>query len=133
MARPAIAAVVPSRLTFELPLPRHGVLHAFVAPAASTATVRLRIGISDNRIYEGVAELMVPPGPRAWTELRADLSAYAGWKWSLFYRPDRTVWHLVLATDAVAGVAPTVMWGAPEIVTDQRSAREYAARRQRLR
>ena len=62
-----------------------------------------------------------------------DLSAYAGWKWSLFYRPDRTIWHLVLATDPVDGAPATLLWGTPEIVTDAASAREYAARRQRLR
>ncbi len=133
VTRPVITAAVPSRLTFALPLPRHGVLRALVAPAEATSAIRLRVGVSDDRIYEGLAELTLVPGRPAWTDLRVDLSAYAGWKWSLFYRPDRTIWHLVLATDPVDGAPATLLWGTPEIVTDAASAREYAARRQRLR
>jgi len=136
--RRAIAAPVPSRLTLALPLPRRGVLRAFVAIAevpagAPAAAVRLRVGVSDHRIYEGLTELILPPGDRNWVELRADLSAYAGWKWSLFYRPDRITWRVVLAADATQNVAGTVLWGAPEIFTDTQAGREYTARRQRLR
>ncbi len=133
VTRPAIAAAAPSRLTVALPLPRRGALHAFVALAGASAPARVRIGISDDRIYEGLAELTLVAGQHTWTELRVDLSAYAGWKWSLFYRPERTTWHLVLGADPVNGAPGAVLWGAPEIVTDQRSARDYAARRQRLR
>ncbi len=134
----AIAAVVPSRLTVTLPLPRHGVFHGFAVlgevPAGQrTAGVRLRVGVSDHRIYEGLTDLVLTPGDRAWKELHADLAAYAGWKWSLFYRPETISWSVVLAADAVDGVPATVLWGAPEILTDTQSAREYVARRQRLR
>ena len=137
-AHPAIAAAVPSRLTVPLLLPRRGVFHAFVALAGApagvqTAGVRLRVGVSDHRIYEGLTELTLTPGNRAWMEVRTDLSAYAGWKWSLFYRPEHIVWRLVLAADTTDGVPATVLWGEPEIVTDTKSAREYVARRQRLR
>ena len=138
VARPAIVAQVPSRLTLALPLPRHGVFHAFVTladapPGAMAAPVRLRVGVSDHRIYEAVTDLILAPGTRTWIDLRADLSAYAGWKWSLFYRPDRITWRVVLAADAIENVPATVLWGAPEIITDAKSAREYTARRQRLR
>jgi hypothetical protein len=138
VVRPAISATVPSRLTIALPLPRRGIFHAFVALAegpagAPAAAVRLRIGVSDDRIYEGLTELTLAPGQRTWMDLRADLSAYAGWKWSLFYRPDGITWRVVLAADATDTVPATVLWGSPEIVTDMKSAREYAARRQRLR
>jgi hypothetical protein len=134
---PAIAASVPSRLTVPLPMPRRGTLRAAVALAPSTAEgrtegVRLRVGVSDHRIYEGLAELVLTPGA-AWKDLSVDLSAYAGWKWSLFYRPERIVWRLVLAADAIDSVPATVLWGSPEIVTDTSSAREYVARRQRMR
>ena len=137
VARPAIAAAVPSRLTVPLPLPRHGVFHAFVAladgPAGSRAApVRLRIGVSDHRIYEGLTQLTLVPGNRAWMDIRADLSAYAGWKWSLFYRPDRISWRVVLAADATDNEPATILWGSPEILTDTISAREYPARRQRM-
>ena len=134
---PVIVAPVPSRLTFALPLPRHGVLHARAAFETATPEaipgVRLRLGVSDQRIYEGLSETVLPPAPGTWTEVRADLSSYAGWKWSLFYRPDRITWRLVLAVDALVGRPATVLWAAPEITTDLASAREYAARRQRLR
>ena len=138
VARPVIAAAVPSRLTIALPLPRHGVFHALVAladgpPDARAAPVRLRVGVSDHRIYEGVTNLILTPGTRTWIDVRADLSAYAGWKWSLFYRPDGITWRVVLAADATENVPATVLWGAPEIVTDTESAREYTARRQRMR
>jgi hypothetical protein len=73
------------------------------------------------------------PGAREWTDLRVDLSAYAGWKWSLFYRPDRIVWRLVLAADAVDNGTATVLWGEPRVETDTESAREYVARRRRMR
>jgi hypothetical protein len=138
VAHPAIEAAVPSRLTVPLLLPRRGVFHAFVALAGApgglqTAAVRLRVGVSDHRIYEGLTELTVTSGHHGWMEVRTDLSAYAGWKWSLFYRPDQIVWRLVLAADTTDGVPATVLWGEPEIVTDTKSAREYLARRQRLR
>ena len=102
-------------------------------PGGSSSPVRVRLGVSDQRIYEGVSELTLPAGTRTWVDLRADLSAYAGWKWSLFYRPDSITWRVVLAADAIGGSGGTLLWGAPEILTDTQSAREYAARRQRLR
>jgi hypothetical protein len=137
-AHPAIAAAVPSRLTVPLALPRHGVLHAFVAlpqslSAPQAGAVRLRIGISDHRIYEGLKEVILTPRNGSWVDVRVDLAAYAGWKWSLFYRPERIIWRVVLAADAMDSVPATVLWGAPEILTDTRSAREYSARRLRMR
>ena len=129
---------MPSRLTLALPLPRRGVFHARVAlaepqPGARPAAVRIRVGVSDHRIYEGLTELTLAPGERTWVDVRADLSPYAGWKWSLFYRPDRITWRVVLAADATENVPATVLWASPEIVTDTKSAREYSARRQKLR
>jgi hypothetical protein len=133
--RPSIVVPVPSRLTIPLPLPRRGVLRAFASidPGSSAAPVRLRVGVSDNRIYEGLTDLDLPPGDRHWIPVHADLSAYAGWKWSLFYHPERVVWHLVLAADAIGGAPARALWGSPEIITDAEAAREYSARRQRFR
>jgi hypothetical protein len=73
------------------------------------------------------------PGEHRWIPVRTDLSAYAGWKWSLFYHPERTVWHVVLAADATGSVPTRAIWGSPEIVTDAAAAKEYSERRQRLR
>jgi hypothetical protein len=132
-SRPAIVVPVPSRLTWSMPLPRHAVFQSAVALAdppsgVAPAPVRLRIGISDHRTFEGLSEVTLNPGS-GWTDLRADLSAYAGWKWSLFYRPDRLTWRLTLAADAIVGRPAVALWGRPEIVTDTQSAREYSTRR----
>jgi hypothetical protein len=134
--RPVIVAPVPSRLTLALPLPRRGVLHARAAldpTGPPGAAVRIRVGVSDDRIYEGLTEHVLSSAGGAWTEVRTDLSSYAGWKWSLFYRPDRITWRVVLAVDALVNGPATVLWAEPEILTDTRSAREYVARRQQLR
>lgn len=135
--RPAIAVPVPNRITWSFPLPHSGVLRAYAAVddgdgGTLPPPVRFRIGISDNRLYEGLTEITVTPEQRGWTELRVDLSAYAGWKWSLFYRPDRKIWRLVLAADAIEHRPWRAAWGSPEIVTDTRSAREFVARRHRM-
>src|SRR5262245_40128616 len=132
---PSIVVPVPSRLTIALPLPRHGVLRAFASidPDSPAAAVRLRVGVSDHRIYERLTDIDLTPGDRHWIPVRTDLSAYAGWKWSLFYHPERVVWHVVLAADAIGGAPTRAIWGSPEIVTDSGSAKEYSARRQRFR
>lgn len=132
VSRPAIVTPVPSRLTFSMPLPRRAIFQAVVAltnppPGIVPAPVRLRIGISDHRTFEGLSEVTLNPGS-GWTDLRADLSAYAGWKWSLFYKPDRIVWRLNLAADAIGGQPAVALWSRPEILTDTHSAREYATR-----
>ena len=135
-ARPSLAAPVPSRVTWALPLPRHGVFRAFLAVggvARTPTAVRFRIGVSDHRIYEAIAARTVQAGRPGWLELASDLSAYAGFKWSLFYPPDRITWHVVLAADPVDGGPALAVWGSPEIITDHRSAREYITRRRQLR
>jgi hypothetical protein len=134
IVRAAIVVPVPSRLTIPLPVPRRGVLRAFAAlDAGNPATAaRFRVGVSDHRIYEGLNEVTVTGERRGWVELRADLSAYAGFKWSLFYRPDRIVWRLVLATDAVSAIPVRAVWGTPEVMADRESAKEYIARRERM-
>ena len=133
--RPSVVVPVPSRLTIPLPLPRRGVLRAFASidPSTAAAAVRLRVGVSDDRIYERLTDVDLVPGDHHWIPVRTDLSAYAGWKWSLFYHPERNVWHVVLAADATGSVPTRAIWGSPEIVTDAEAAKEYSARRQRLR
>jgi hypothetical protein len=127
-ALPSITGPAPGRLTWTLPLPRHGMFRARVATASAPA--RVRVGVSDNRIYERLAELDVAPG--AWSPIILDLSDYAGWKWSLFYRPERQAWRLNLSADAPGGVPATIAWGLPEIVAPAGDAAlEYAKRRAR--
>jgi hypothetical protein len=127
--RPAIVAPAPGRITWSLPLPRRGLLRTAVA-ATTPAPVRVRIGVSDTRTYEGLVEAIV--ASQAWSIVTADLSAYAGWKLSLFYQPERRSWHVNVSIDAI-GTAPSgVALGTPEIVTDREGAVEYAKRKVRL-
>lgn len=128
IALPAIVGPAPGRLTWTLALPRAAEFRSQVA--ATGGPVRVRVGVSDNRIYEGLAAATVAPGA-PWAPVAADLSRYAGWKASLFYRPDEVQWHFVLSADVVADAA-TVVWGAPEIVASRPNVLEYAARRARL-
>lgn len=126
---PSITGPAPGRLTWTLPLPRHGTFRARIA--ASVAPAHVRIGVSDTRVYESLAELDVAPGA-AWSDITVDLSDYAGWKWSLFYRPERQAWRLNLSADAAGGAPATIAWGLPEIVAPAGDdALEYARRRAR--
>jgi hypothetical protein len=137
-SRPAIRTIAPSRLVFVLPVPRRSTFVARVAieggvDGAPPQPLRFRVGVSDDRIYEQLADALLTPGVQAgWTELRADLSAYAGWQWSLFYRPERRRWRLVLSADAVTGVRTRGAWGAPGIDGDRAAAREHVERAARM-
>ena len=93
--------------------------------------MHVRIGISDNRVYELLTDATVAPGA-PWSAVTAGLGRYAGWKLSLFYRPDHIVWHFVLSADATSGVPGTVAWALPAITAAPAAAHEYAARRVRL-
>jgi hypothetical protein len=130
MRRPAIMAPAPGRITWTLPLPRRAVLRAAVAGTADVP-VRVRVGVSDARIYEALAQTVVTAGS-GWSMLTADLSAYASWKFSLFYRPERLSWNVNVSLDAIGGVPAPVALGTPEILTDSAGAVEYAKRTRRL-
>src|SRR5436190_14633398 len=61
---PSIIVPVPSRLTVPLPLPRRGVFRAFASlepldPGTAAAPVRLRVGVSDDRIYERLTDVVL--------------------------------------------------------------------------
>ena len=136
VVRRSILIPAPSRLIWSFPLPRHGRFRAFLATRerGSPATaVRFRFGVSDLRIYEGLAEYTLTSNQSAWVDFGADLSAYAGFKVSLFYHPDSVLWRVVLAADVIGDGPVSAVWGSPEIVTDFGAAKEYAARRQQLR
>jgi hypothetical protein len=128
-----IAVPPASRLIWTARLPARGWLRTSVTllPARTgDATVSFRIGISDDRLYERLAEERVTVSrgrDSAWIDLAADLSPYAGRKWSLFYRPDSVTWRLVLSTDRVAGEG-RAFWGSPRVVSDLDAAREWQKR-----
>jgi hypothetical protein len=129
VARPALVGPSPGRLIWTLPMPRDARFEAEVAAAG--APVRVRVGISDARVYELLGSATLSPGA-PWTPLTIDLSAYAGWKLSLFYRPDRVEWRFVLSADAIGGAPGSVAWGSPQILASTRNALEYGTRRARL-
>jgi hypothetical protein len=137
-SEPAIRTIAPSRLIYVLPMPRRSTFAARVAldggiDGAPAQPLRFRVGVSDDRIFEQLADVLVTPGVQSgWSELRADLSAYAGWQWSLFYRPEERRWRLVLAADAVSGVGGRGVWGAPGIDGDRSAAREHVERSARM-
>ncbi len=128
--RRALAATAPCRIIWTVwfpPRPRVRTLVAIVPPPDQPATVAFRFGVSDERLYDAVAEqrVVVSAGqaPR-WLPVDVDFSRYAGRKWSLFFRPDTHPWRLVFAADKVAGDA-VVLWGSPGVDTDLKGAREW--------
>ena len=125
----AITGPAPGRITWTLPLPRQAWFRAQIAVSGGTA--RVRVGVSDARVYEQVAEQDVTPDA-GWAWLNADLSEYAGMKFSLFYHPDRTAWRINLSIDQVAGPA-TVAIAAPRIAAPKSEVAEYVHRSAQFR
>jgi hypothetical protein len=116
----------PSRVTWTLRLPHNGRFETTVA-TVSDARVRFRVGVSDDRIYEALSEVVLAKSDGR-REVGVDLGAYAGWKWSLFYHPDRITWRLTLSADAMGGVPGIAVWGAPRIMTTRQGEEEYRQR-----
>lgn len=132
--RASIGVPVPSRVIWTTPVPRKATLNvlAGVAASDSPSVVRFRVGISDHRVYEALVERTISAvggADSGWSSVAVDLSAYAGRKWSIFYRPDRVEWRLVLSTDAIEGTGTRAVWGEPGIDTDLRSARQFFQQR----
>ena len=114
---PALVMSAPSRVTWTLQFRERAELTAEVALTADPGApagdgVTLRIGISDNRSYDELLRLRLDkPAPGtapAWHPILLDLTAFSGWKWSLFYQPSRRQWKLILNADATPGGA--VAW-----------------------
>jgi hypothetical protein len=112
--RVALLLTAPARVTWTGRLPERAWIETAVMLADGVGATA-RIGISDNRLYEGLARIELKPanGNAAWQELRVDLGTYAGWQWSLFYRPSSIEWRLVFAADATPG--GTIAWARPVI------------------
>jgi hypothetical protein len=121
-ARIAIVMDAPARLTYQLRLPLRARLRTAVALVPDAAGVvgggvTARIGISDGRVYEGLFLQKIDattPDATQWHAIDLDLSAYAGWQWSLFYRPSEREWRLIINTDATP--AGRLAWARPEII-----------------
>ena len=131
--QPRASLVVPpeSRVTWKLFVPHRGRLQMFVAFAeASAASVAVRVGVSDNRIYTTLMEQPITSAEaaRGWVPVNVDLSEYAGRKWSLFYRPDERKWQIIVGTHVLAGSVSNVYLGSPILMTDVEGAWEYLRR-----
>jgi hypothetical protein len=120
---PAVAVPQPSRMAWTVRIPRRATLtaHAGLAPDRTgkyAGDALFRIGVSGGRVYEQVYERRVAPNTveadRAFVPVAVDLSAWAGWQWSLFYRPSETAWNLVFSVDGPPS-SDTPLWIAPAI------------------
>ena len=131
---PRATLVVPaeSRVIWKLFVPHRGRFQAQVGlPLDSSAAVAVRVGVSDERIYNTLAEPIVTTDlvrSQGWIPIDVDLSLYAGRKWSVFYRPDEAKWQIIVGTHVVSGSASNVYLGAPALMTDVDGAREYLRR-----
>jgi hypothetical protein len=113
--RVALLTTAPARVIWTRRLPARAWLETAVTLVEGDGAAA-RIGISDDRLYEPLARIqLMPPaeGQAAWQPLRVDLGRYAGWQWSLFYRPSNVEWRLVFGADALPG--GTVAWAHPVI------------------
>jgi hypothetical protein len=132
-SRTSLAVPVPGRITWTTALPRRAALRldAAVAGDSPHAVARLRIGISDDRVYETLLEKEVSSDDTdryGWTPLSAGLSRYAGPQFSLFYRPDGREWRVILSVDPVAGQPRVFYLGRPGIDTDADAAKRFFKR-----
>lgn len=128
--RPSIVVVVPSRITWRgLRFPKRSLVRTSVGvrTGARSPEILFRIGISDDRTYEELARQVVTANAPGWTDVRVDLSRYAGWQWSLFYHPDRRCWNLVFNVSALTGALPAVagLWAQPAVYTDSAAQRDF--------
>ncbi len=112
--RGAIRCVTPARISWTIPIPRRARLStAVMLVAGQGVTANFYIG---ERTWERLftATLSASHADAAsWHPVVIDLSGYAGFQWSLFYRPSETPWRLNFYADpAPEGV---LAWAAPTI------------------
>lgn len=128
----SLVAPSDSRVTWQMALPRNATLHTSVAVAGAddAAAVTFMVAVSDGRVFEPLTERTVTPAEsaRGWVPLSADMSLYAGRKFSLFYQPDGRQWRVILRVNRAAGSADRAFWGLPGIDSDVGSARRFYAR-----
>jgi len=99
--RTALVLRTPARVTWSVDLPLHTALRTAVAllPEGSQE-VTIRIGMSDDRVYEDVARFSATP---EWQTQVVDLRRFSEWKFSLFYQPLRTSWRVVINAEGPPG------------------------------
>lgn len=131
VSRTTLSTPPESRVIWQLALPARGVLTSGAAVEGEPgAIVTFRVGISDDRIYDALHSVDVTADAcgRAWVPIAVDLGRYSGFQFSIFYRPDRKEWRLVLGTNAGGGQAVRAHWARPAIESDSGAAKAYLAR-----
>jgi hypothetical protein len=118
--RAALVIDAPARVTWSERLGAHARLRAaavLVQGDGPEAGVTLRIGVSDDRVYDVLfsRRFDAAGGADAWTPIDVDLSDYGGWQWSVFYRPWETAWRINVSVDAaphgaIALDRPRIVW-----------------------
>ena len=101
----------PSRVTWPVQLTERAELTARVAMLSDlNLGVTIRVGISDNRNYDELTRIKIGTN---WQPIRVDLSAFSGWRFSLFYHPNKKIWNLIVNADATPG--GTAAWAGLEV------------------
>lgn len=132
--RSRASLIVPngSRIAWNLLVPHRARLQIYAGVPAVSGSVAavFRLGISDGRKYETLIEQRVSSeeAAKGWVPVSADLSFYAGRKFSLFYRPDSHRWQIIVGTHVVEGDPKFLVIGDPAIETDTHAARVYMQR-----
>jgi hypothetical protein len=108
-----LLTAAPARLTWLVRFPARAELEASVGlvPASpASAGVIVRVALADDRSYDELARLTLTAtaGAVSWHPIRIDLGAYSGWQWSLFYRPSKLTWSLIVGVDPMP--SGTVAW-----------------------
>lgn len=104
---PVLLLRAPARVIWTVKFPARSALSASASMAAGEdgrpgPGVTLRLGLSDDRHYDGLLSMPIAPD-REWRPVTLDLGRYSGWQWSLFYRPSKITWKLILNVDATPG------------------------------
>jgi hypothetical protein len=129
--RPSLAVPPSSRAIWSTFLPSRAVLTSGLAVEGPPgAAVLFRVGISDDRVYEGLTSMTVRADDcgNGWTPLSVDLEDYSGVKFSLFYQPNQRTWRIVLATNVQEGAVVRAYWAQPGISSDTSAAHDYVNR-----
>jgi hypothetical protein len=100
-SRTALVLRTPARVTWTTSLPVHAVLRTSVALLPDgPQDVTIRVGLSDNRLYEDLTRVAAAPG---WQAQVVDLRRFSEWKFSIFYQPLRQTWRLVINAEGPPG------------------------------
>lgn len=112
-SRRVIVAHPPTRLTWTKRVPANAWVStaAGLKPGAAMlpgGAVLFRVAITDGRIHEILysSELTAASLGAAPQPVSIDLGGFAGWQWSLFYRPGERDWRLMLTTSIAPSAAP---------------------------